>query len=175
MKRKIHDRQFQYPAKQKPRSRPLTDAELARAAERDARLHAIELAKIDKSRRAGGKRKRLALAAAVQGDARAIADQAAEVAAVALSTVSRLTYDPASASVTNQALLRAQITAIIQDNINNVPRWLAQIEAEHGAGAALAAVIKLAEYALPKLARTEHTGTGGQPITVQLSKDEASL
>ena len=61
---------------------------------------------------------------------------------------------------------RATVTALLSDNAPNVAVWLGQVAEGHGdakpdPGRALDLLAKLAEYAAPKLNRTEHTGKDG--------------
>lgn len=64
---------------------------------------------------------------------------------------------------------RETITKLLDDNADNVGLWLQQVAEGHGEvkadpGKALDLVAKLAEYAAPKLNRTEHTGKDGGPV-----------
>lgn len=64
---------------------------------------------------------------------------------------------------------RETVTALLQNNAENVQIWLSQVANGHGEvkadpGRALDLMAKLAEYAAPKLARTEHTGLDGGPM-----------
>lgn len=61
------------------------------------------------------------------------------------------------------------INALIVANAENVPRWLEQV-AETEPGRALDLLSKLAEYAAPKLARTEHVGKESEPIVFKWQK-----
>jgi len=53
---------------------------------------------------------------------------------------------------------RIAITRVVEENAERISAWFADIEREDGPKAALDAFIKLAEYALPKLQRTEISG-----------------
>lgn len=75
---------------------------------------------------------------------------------------------------------RDTVTRLLSDNAENVAIWLAQVaegvpetEGVKGVPAdpakALDLLAKLAEYAAPKLNRTEHTGSDGEPIDHSLS------
>lgn len=69
---------------------------------------------------------------------------------------------------------RETVTALLSDNAPNVGLWLAQVADGHGdskpdPGRALDLLAKLAEYAAPKLNRTEHTGEGGGPVDHSLT------
>ncbi len=63
---------------------------------------------------------------------------------------------------------RQTITDLLEDNAENVKLWLTQVANGHGEvkpnpAKALEVLASLAEYAAPKLARTEHTGANGGP------------
>jgi len=69
---------------------------------------------------------------------------------------------------------RATVQALLDDNRENVGRWLTLVAEGDGTdkgapdpGKALDLLAKLAEYAAPKLARTEVTGKDGGPVVVQ--------
>lgn len=64
---------------------------------------------------------------------------------------------------------RQTVQALIEDNRENVSTWLKTV-AEEDPGRALSLLKDLAEYAYPKLARTEHVGDGGAPIEVVINK-----
>lgn len=64
---------------------------------------------------------------------------------------------------------RETIQKLLEANSENVSLWLKQVAAEDP-GKALDLVSKLAEYATPKLARTEVSGTDGQPLQIQVVK-----
>lgn len=64
---------------------------------------------------------------------------------------------------------RETVTALLQNNAHKVQIWLDQVADGHGKiepapEKALDLMAKLAEYAAPKLARTEVSGPGGKPI-----------
>lgn len=74
---------------------------------------------------------------------------------------------------------RQTIQALLDDNRSNVALWLKQVAEgvpgdEHNKPVppapekALDLLAKLAEYAAPKLARTEHVGDGGGPLQVNI-------
>lgn len=70
---------------------------------------------------------------------------------------------------------RDTVTKLLSDNAENVAAWLHEV-ATGGAdptkadpAKALDLLAKLAEYAAPKLGRTEHTGGDGGPIDHNLS------
>ena len=69
---------------------------------------------------------------------------------------------------------RETVTKLLSDNAANVAIWLQQVAQGHGdakpdPGKALDMLAKLAEYAAPKLARTEVTGAGGGPVVIAAS------
>ncbi|WP_293705537.1 hypothetical protein [Stenotrophomonas sp. UBA7606] len=65
---------------------------------------------------------------------------------------------------------REAVTNLLQVNTDNYCRWLTLVAEGDGANIkpdpakALDLVAKLAEYAAPKLNRTEHVGEGGGPV-----------
>ena len=68
---------------------------------------------------------------------------------------------------------RDTVTKVLELNAENVAIWLKQVADGHGESApdpakAIDLLTKLAEYAAPKLARTEHTGQDGQAIKQSL-------
>ena len=80
------------------------------------------------------------------------------------------------AGVPNKATVefRETVTKLLTDNASNVAVWLAQVAEGHGETKAapekaLDLLAKLAEYAAPKLNRTEHTGMNGSAIDHSLT------
>lgn len=81
---------------------------------------------------------------------------------------------------------KATVQKLLEDNAENVQRWLLLVAEGDGTdkgqpdpAKALDLLAKLAEFAAPKLARTEHTGKDGGPIEqkrvvefVEAKKDE---
>ena len=69
---------------------------------------------------------------------------------------------------------RQTVTALLDKNAANVDLWLQQVATGNGdpdkadPGKALDLLAKLAEYAAPKLNRTEVMGEGGGPLTVSV-------
>jgi hypothetical protein len=64
---------------------------------------------------------------------------------------------------------RETVKKLLEDNGENVGKWLAQVAEGHGEvkaapEKALDLLAKLAEFAAPKLNRTEHTGKDGGEI-----------
>jgi hypothetical protein len=75
------------------------------------------------------------------------------------------------------AEFRQTVQALLDDNRENVKTWLKQVaegdkdlEMKADPGKALDLLAKLAEFAAPKLARTEVTGEGGGPLQVVVNK-----
>jgi len=70
---------------------------------------------------------------------------------------------------------RDTVTKLLSDNAENVAKWLDQVATGNGdptkadPAKALDLLSKLAEYAAPKLNRTEHTGEGGGAIDHSLT------
>lgn len=69
------------------------------------------------------------------------------------------------------AEFRETVRKLLEDNSENVGRWLATVAEGDGTDSgkpdpakALDLLCKLAEYAAPKLNRTEHVGDGGGPV-----------
>jgi hypothetical protein len=62
---------------------------------------------------------------------------------------------------------RDTINRLLDDNAENVSLWLSQV-AQDDPAKALDLMSKLAEYAAPKLSRTEHTGEEGGPVQMQI-------
>lgn len=66
---------------------------------------------------------------------------------------------------------RETVQSILDDNRDNAAEWLRMVAEGHGdvkpdPAKALDLLVKLAEFAAPKLARTELTGEGGGPVRV---------
>jgi hypothetical protein len=66
---------------------------------------------------------------------------------------------------------RETVRKLLEDNSDNVSRWLTLVAEGDGTDSgkpdpakALDLMAKLAEYAAPKLNRTEHVGDGGGPV-----------
>lgn len=57
-----------------------------------------------------------------------------------------------------KARAREAIARIVEDSADKIGGWIEAIESDEGPGAALRAFTALAEYAIPKLARTEMVG-----------------
>lgn len=70
---------------------------------------------------------------------------------------------------------RDTVSALLSDNAENVAIWLERVangagDAKPDPGKALDLMAKLAEFAAPKLARTEVTGEDGGAIQVVINK-----
>lgn len=77
---------------------------------------------------------------------------------------------------------RATVQQLLDDNRENVARWLALVAEGDGTdhckpdpAKALDLLAKLAEYAAPKLARTEHVGKDEGPIQIIASAQDTAL
>lgn len=77
---------------------------------------------------------------------------------------------------------RETVRRLLEDNSENFGRWLALVAEGDGTedgkpdpAKALDLVSKLAEFAAPKLARTEHTGADGGPIQILASSADERL
>lgn len=80
--------------------------------------------------------------------------------------------------VPNKATIefRQTVQRLLDSNAENIGRWLTLVAEGDGSdkgspdpGKALQLLAQLAEYAAPKLARTEHTGKDGGDIGLSLS------
>lgn len=69
---------------------------------------------------------------------------------------------------------RETVQKLLDDNRENVGKWLKEV-ASTDPGKALDLIAKLAEYAAPKLARTEHVGDGGGPVRVVASSQDERI
>jgi hypothetical protein len=81
---------------------------------------------------------------------------------------------------------RETVSRLLEDNAENVSKWLTEVaegsvekELKADPKAALTLLAQMAEYATPKLNRTEVTGDGGGPvevtgITINLKKPNES-
>ena len=65
---------------------------------------------------------------------------------------------------------RAAIALLIEGNIDRMQGWLDDIAADPKQGPRVAwdCLMDAAEYHIPKLARTEHTGEGGGQVQVEI-------
>jgi hypothetical protein len=72
------------------------------------------------------------------------------------------------------------VQLLLDTNVKNVSKWLEMVAKGHhksppDPGKALDLLSKLAEYAAPKLARTEITGKDGAPIVIQSTPTDDQL
>ncbi len=70
---------------------------------------------------------------------------------------------------------RETVRKLLEDNAANVGIWLGQVAQGHGEAKpapekALDLLARLAEFAAPKLGRTEHVGEGGGPMVVEIMR-----
>lgn len=69
---------------------------------------------------------------------------------------------------------RETVTALLENNADNVQKWLTTVADGDGdqvkpdPKSALDLLAKLAEYATPKLARTEHIGDENAPVVTKM-------
>lgn len=76
---------------------------------------------------------------------------------------------------------RDTVRKVLEENSENVGKWLTQVAEGNGdatkadPGKALDLLAKLAEFAAPKLARTEVTGVDGGPVIVQATSHDEAL
>lgn len=77
---------------------------------------------------------------------------------------------------------RETVRALLEENSENVSKWLKLVaegdalqEIKPDPFKALDMLSRLAEYATPKLARTEHTGEGGGPVRIVASNLDENL
>ena len=63
----------------------------------------------------------------------------------------------------NTAAIKEAYQNLLEDNLDNMNRWLAIIADKDPRGA-VELMLKLSEYILPKLARTEVTGNDGEDL-----------
>lgn len=78
-----------------------------------------------------------------------------------------------AAGTPNKATIefRQTVQKVLEDNASNVGKWLSMVAEGYGENKpdpakALDLLSKLAEYAAPKLNRTEHTGKDGGPVVI---------
>lgn len=75
---------------------------------------------------------------------------------------------------------RDTVSTLLSNNAENVAIWLEQVangagDAKPDPGKALDLMAKLAEFAAPKLGRIEHTGEGGGPVKLYVTKDDENI
>ena len=71
--------------------------------------------------------------------------------------------------------LKEAIALFCEEHVHKLPGLLARIEVENGPRAAFECITDLLEYAVPKLARQEHTDGDGKPLqlTVRWAEPDA--
>lgn len=90
------------------------------------------------------------------------------------------------AGVPNKATreFRETVRQLLEGNSENIGRWLTLVAEGDGTdgpggrpnpGKALDIITGLAEFAAPKLARTEHVGDGGGPVRIIASNHDENL
>lgn len=67
------------------------------------------------------------------------------------------------------ALAREAIAQFVDNNSDRLQGWLDAIAADKGPEAAFKCFADLLEYHVPKLARTEHTGSDNGPVKIEVS------
>jgi len=75
---------------------------------------------------------------------------------------------------------RQTVQALLDENADNVSKWLSMVANGHSGAEpapekALDILHKLAEYAAPKLARTEHVGDNGGPVRIVATQLDEKL
>jgi hypothetical protein len=77
----------------------------------------------------------------------------------------------------NKATINAReaIARFVDGNAHRCQEWLDQIAEKEGPMAAFRCFNDMIEYHVPKLARTEITGAGGEPIMVNFDQSDAGL
>lgn len=70
---------------------------------------------------------------------------------------------------------RETVRRLLEDNSENVGKWLAAVaegegDAKPDPGKALDLMVKLAEFAAPKLSRQEVSGVDGAPLQIQQTR-----
>lgn len=69
---------------------------------------------------------------------------------------------------------RMVVANFVDKNAPRMQKWLDEV-AKKSPERALNYMIQLLEYHVPKLARTEITGTGGGPVVIQAHEGDAKL
>jgi hypothetical protein len=65
---------------------------------------------------------------------------------------------------------REGIALLVEANIPKMSGWMTKIEAEHGPLVAMKVINDLLEFHVPKLQRTELTGSDGGPLQVTVNR-----
>lgn len=73
------------------------------------------------------------------------------------------------------AKAREAIQLLIDEQAGNLTDWFEEVARTDGKLAAIRCFADLAEFAIPKLARTEVTGKDGGPIVVSTTKTDQKL
>jgi hypothetical protein len=88
---------------------------------------------------------------------------------------------PGSVSKVNQEF-RATVQQLLDKNTDNVALWLEKVangdpenDVKADPAKALDLLIKIADFAAPKLARMEHVGDGGGPVRIVASSVDLAL
>ena len=76
--------------------------------------------------------------------------------------INRAGKKPGTKNKTTKAV-REAYQKLTEDNLDNMSVWLAQVAAENPEKA-MDLMLRLSEYIIPKLARTELTGTDGEDL-----------
>jgi hypothetical protein len=76
--------------------------------------------------------------------------------------------------------VRTAIAKVLQSNSRNFNRWLGQVAKGNkrrppDPGRALQICMDMAEFHIPKLARTEITGAGGGPVIIRSTPTDEAL
>ena len=75
---------------------------------------------------------------------------------------------PKDAKNKNTAAIRTAYQNLVEMNLENMSMWIAEVASEDPK-AAVDLMIKLSEYVIPKLARTEVTGANGEDLFKNLT------
>lgn len=73
---------------------------------------------------------------------------------------------PKGSSSAYSLKMRTTIAALLDKKADDIERWLDDIEANEGPLVAMKVVQDLLEYAMPKMARIEHTGADGDKLEI---------
>jgi hypothetical protein len=79
--------------------------------------------------------------------------------------------------IPNQSTINARhaIAALVDNNLPLMQAWLTEIAETKGPEAAWKCMTDVIEYHIPKLARTEITGSDGGPLVLKISPEDAKL
>jgi hypothetical protein len=70
--------------------------------------------------------------------------------------------------------VRKGFQELVESSVDEMRGWLTRV-AKKDPARALTIVSNMAEYIMPKLARTEITGNDGKPVTVQVTPPDQAL